>query len=62
MEVGWTALGETVIPSTCEYCYLGVTFSITGALKVAQRSEKLFLPEKDVRHERTQESGSVQTI
>ena len=25
-------------------------------------SENLFLPEKDVRHERTQESGSVQTL
>ena len=31
-------LGETKIPSTREYCYLGVTFSLTGALKVAQES------------------------
>ena len=32
-------LGETKIPSTREYCYLGVTFILIGALKVAQ--EKL---------------------
>ena len=32
-------LGETKKSYTREYCYLGVTFSLTGALKVAQ--EKL---------------------
>ena len=35
-------LGNTVIPSTREYCYLGVTFSLNGFLKIAQ--EKLLLP------------------
>ena len=28
--------GDTVIPSAREYCYLGVTFSLNGSLKVAQ--------------------------
>ena len=33
-------LGNTVIPSTREYCYLGVNFSLNGSLKMAHE-EKL---------------------
>ena len=33
-------LGNTVIPSTREYCYIGVTFSLNGSLKMAQEKLK----------------------
>ena len=32
--------GDVKIPSVCEYCYLGITFTLNGSLNIAQQKLK----------------------